>query len=183
MVSCAQKIRQAGQPREPLREGIFSPLLEHGGTETPRFFRAVACLPADAALLVELFPSTLGLSDLKSNKQRYQPGPKWMKPKYIDVSLPPWLCAPLLHERAGQKKSRPGVGMEYRSIKNQASMRAYFAWLSMNSRRGCTSSPMSMEKMRSASAALSMVTFFSVRVSGFIVVSQSCSSFISPKPL
>jgi hypothetical protein len=39
-----------------------------------------------------------------------------------------------------------------------ASMLAYLAFFSMNSRRGGTSSPMSMEKMRSASAALSKVT-------------------------
>ncbi len=60
---------------------------------------------------------------------------------------------------------------------------AYFAWSSMNCRRGGTSSPISMLKMRSASAALVMVTCRSSRVSGFMVVSQSCSSFISPSPL
>ena len=32
-------------------------------------------------------------------------------------------------------------------------------------------------------AALSIVTCFRIRVSGFIVVSHSCSGFISPKPL
>ena len=37
--------------------------------------------------------------------------------------------------------------------------------------------------MWSASAASSMVTRVMVRESGFIVVSQSCSGFISPRPL
>ena len=64
-----------------------------------------------------------------------------------------------------------------------ASMLAYLALASMNSRRGGTSSPMSMEKMLSLSAAFSMVTWRNVRFSGFMVVSQSCSAFISPRPL
>src|SRR3712207_6660231 len=54
---------------------------------------------------------------------------------------------------------------------------------SMNSRRGSTWSPMSIEKMRSASAASSTFTRASVRVDGFIVVSASWSAFISPSPL
>jgi hypothetical protein len=57
------------------------------------------------------------------------------------------------------------------------------AWSSMNLRRGSTSSPMSVENMRSASTPSSTRTCSSVRVSGFIVVSQSCSGFISPRPL
>ena len=60
---------------------------------------------------------------------------------------------------------------------------AYLAWLSINSRRGGTSSPINIAKIRSASAALSIVTCFRERVSGFIVVLHSCSAFISPKPL
>ena len=43
----------------------------------------------------------------------------------------------------------------------------------MNSRRGSTLSPMQIEKMRSQAIASSIVAFFSVRVSGFIVVSKS----------
>ena len=65
----------------------------------------------------------------------------------------------------------------------QASMFAYFAFSSMKARRGGTSSPISMEKMWSHAAAFSMVTRRRVRFSGFNVVSQSCSAFISPKPL
>ena len=42
---------------------------------------------------------------------------------------------------------------------------------------------MSTEKISSVSMASSMFTFSSVRVSGFMVVSQSCSGFISPSPL
>lgn len=64
-----------------------------------------------------------------------------------------------------------------------ASMLAYLALRSIKSRRGGTSSPISMEKIRSASVALSMVTWRRVRNSGFIVVSHNCSAFISPRPL
>jgi hypothetical protein len=60
---------------------------------------------------------------------------------------------------------------------------AYFALASMKARRGGTSSPMSMEKMRSASRASSIETCWRMRVVGSMVVSQSCSAFISPKPL
>ena len=59
----------------------------------------------------------------------------------------------------------------------------YFAFRSMNLRRGSTASPINVEKMRSAAAASSTVTLWSRRVSGFMVVSQSCSGFISPSPL
>ncbi len=64
-----------------------------------------------------------------------------------------------------------------------ASMLAYFAFFSMNSRRGGTSSPMSIEKVRFASAAFSMSIWRNFLNSGFIVVSHNCSAFISPSPL
>lgn len=64
-----------------------------------------------------------------------------------------------------------------------ASILAELALRSMKSRRWSTSSPMSIEKVWSASAAFSSVTRLSRRFSGFIVVSQSCSLFISPRPL
>ena len=51
-------------------------------------------------------------------------------------------------------------------------MFAYVAFSSMNSRRGPTSSPISMANIWSASAALSIVICFSVRFSGFMVVSH-----------
>src|SRR5579875_188825 len=57
------------------------------------------------------------------------------------------------------------------------------ALASMNSRLGPTASPIKRSKMWSASEASSTVTFFSVLVSGFMVVSQSCSGIISPSPL
>jgi hypothetical protein len=63
------------------------------------------------------------------------------------------------------------------------SSRAYRAFCSMKRRRGATSLLMRMVKVSSASAASSMVTLWRVRVSGFMVVSHSCSGFISPKPL
>ena len=68
-------------------------------------------------------------------------------------------------------------------VRCYASMLALRALRSMNSRRGATSSPMSIEKMRSASAASAIDTCFKIRFCGSIVVSQSCSGFISPKPL
>ena len=68
-------------------------------------------------------------------------------------------------------------------VRCYASMLALRALRSMNSRRGATSSPMSIEKMRSASAASAIDTCFNIRFCGSIVVSQSCSGFISPKPL
>jgi hypothetical protein len=64
-----------------------------------------------------------------------------------------------------------------------ASIRAYFAFFSINSRRGATSSPMSILKVWSHSAAFSIVARRRVRVAGFMVVSHNCTSFISPKPL
>ena len=65
--------------------------------------------------------------------------------------------------------------------------RPRFATLSalswMNSRRGSTSSPISRPKRSSASSASRTLTWRSVRTSGSSVVSQSCSAFISPRPL
>lgn len=60
---------------------------------------------------------------------------------------------------------------------------AYFAFASMKARRGGTSSPISIEKISLATCASSIETCCRIRVSGSIVVSQSCSAFISPRPL
>src|SRR4030095_10197638 len=57
------------------------------------------------------------------------------------------------------------------------------AFCSMNSRRGSPSSPISTEKIVSAATASSIRTCRSLRTFGSIVVSQSCSGFISPSPL
>ena len=62
-------------------------------------------------------------------------------------------------------------------------LRTSSAWRSMNSRRGSTPGPISTLKRWSASTSSSSRTGCSVRVSGFIVDSQSCSAFISPRPL
>src|SRR5690606_10708785 len=48
------------------------------------------------------------------------------------------------------------------------------AFVSMNSLRGSTSSPMRIVKILSDSNASSILTCFKTRVSGFMVVSQSC---------
>jgi len=53
----------------------------------------------------------------------------------------------------------------------------------MNSRRGSTASPIRMLKSSSALTASSTSTRLMIRFSGFMVVSQSCSGFISPSPL
>ena len=57
------------------------------------------------------------------------------------------------------------------------------AFCSINSRRGSTSSPISVENIWSARNASSMVTCNMRRASGSIVVSHNCSGFISPRPL
>src|SRR5690606_38242837 len=59
----------------------------------------------------------------------------------------------------------------------------YLAFASINSRRGSTLSPIRMLKISSAATRSSTVTCKIVRVSGFIVVCQSCSASISPRPL
>src|SRR5207247_2570382 len=53
----------------------------------------------------------------------------------------------------------------------------------MKRRRGSTWSPMSIEKSWSAACASSTSTRMSSRAAGSIVVAQSCSAFISPRPL
>ena len=53
----------------------------------------------------------------------------------------------------------------------------------MNCRRGSTLSPMSTENTESAVAASSSCTWSTVRLLGSMVVSHSCSGFISPRPL
>jgi hypothetical protein len=57
------------------------------------------------------------------------------------------------------------------------------ALVSMKSRRGSTSSPISMVNTRSASMASSICTRSRRRTAGSMVVSHSCSGFISPRPL
>src|SRR5205823_7678270 len=57
------------------------------------------------------------------------------------------------------------------------------AWSSMNCLRRSTSSPIRTVNMRSASPASCKVTRSSTRLVGSSVVSQSCSAFISPRPL
>jgi predicted tellurium resistance membrane protein TerC len=57
------------------------------------------------------------------------------------------------------------------------------ALASMKSRRGSTSSPISIVNTRSASIASSICTRSRRRTPGSIVVSHSCIGFISPRPL
>ena len=65
----------------------------------------------------------------------------------------------------------------------QVSMLARLAFSWMNSLRGSTWSPMRSVKVSSAACASVRVTRRSFLVRGFIVVSQSCSELISPRPL
>ena len=67
-----------------------------------------------------------------------------------------------------------------------SSMAAAFltrAWAWMKAFRGGTASPMSISTIWSARMASSISTWSITRVSGFMVVSQSCCGFISPRPL
>ena len=57
------------------------------------------------------------------------------------------------------------------------------AWVSMNARRGSTSSPIRVVKISSAAMASSIYTRSRRRTVGSMVVSQSWSGFISPRPL
>ena len=77
---------------------------------------------------------------------------------------------------------RPGRPDGPGRLRRQGSV-TFRASVLMNSLRGATFSPMSIVKISSAAAAFSLSTRSSVRVSGFIVVSQSWSAFISPRPL
>src|ERR1051326_4470348 len=55
------------------------------------------------------------------------------------------------------------------------------AFVSMKARRGSTSSPISLVKISSAAMPSSICTFSRRRASMFMVVSQSCSGFISAR--
>lgn len=82
--------------------------------------------------------------------------------------------------RSGPRPA-PGRGGPARLQVSRFSTFSAFCW--MNSRRGSTTSPMSLVKMSSASARSSTFTCRRVRASGSSVVSHSCSGFISPSPL
>ena len=90
-------------------------------------------------------------------------------------------------QRSGREQSfmRPCVAKETcEGSSPQTSMFATRSALpSMKLRRGSTSSPISIVNTRSASIASSSWTRRSLRTAGSIVVSQSCSGFISPSPL
>src|SRR3989442_10617778 len=75
------------------------------------------------------------------------------------------------------KKDGPAFPLQISRLRTS---RAYFT---IKSRRGSTSSPISLVKISSASTASSTSTRSSVRVAGFMVVSHSWSGFISPSPL
>src|SRR5262245_30503371 len=76
------------------------------------------------------------------------------------------------------------VLVSHRSASQTSRNRTSRAWRSMNCLRGSTLSPIRSEKVCStlAAAASSMLTRCRVRVFGSIVVSRSCSGFISPSP-
>jgi len=74
-------------------------------------------------------------------------------------------------------------GLAQTCHENQASTSASRANSWMNSRRGSTRSPISLENISSAVSAWSTFTCSSRRAFGSSVVSQSCSGFISPRPL
>lgn len=86
------------------------------------------------------------------------------------------------HNKYHEQKSHP-VEQDFCGLFHHASMSAFKAFSSIKTRRGSTSSPIRQLNRRSASIASSIVILSMWRVSGFMVVSQSWSAFISPKPL
>ena len=70
-----------------------------------------------------------------------------------------------------------------KSSPSYTSRLAYWAFVSINLRRGSTWSPIRMVKASSAFSASSMVICTITRLSGFMVVSHNWSGFISPRPL
>ena len=85
--------------------------------------------------------------------------------------------------RNGQDRSLQTRGAPPAVISPYTSKFAYFAFFSMNSRRGSTCSPIRMLNASSARSASSMVICTITRLAGFMVVSHSWSGFISPRPL
>jgi len=70
------------------------------------------------------------------------------------------------------------------TLKNrQISIRAFKAFDSMNALLGSTNSPINVVNISSAAIASSICTRNRRRTLGSIVVSHSCSGFISPRPL
>jgi hypothetical protein len=88
-------------------------------------------------------------------------------------------------------RGRSGSRLAHRELRRppsvlgraQTSNRATKAFCSMKTRRGSTSSPMSLANISSAAMPSSICTFSRRRDCGSIVVSHSCSGFISPSPL
>lgn len=82
---------------------------------------------------------------------------------------------------------RPGQSAWFRRLRRPLSLYtsklANWALASMKAFRGSTLSPISTLKVSSAFMASSMVICTITRLLGSIVVSHSCSGFISPRPL
>lgn len=94
----------------------------------------------------------------------------------------PNACPPRFRPSAASRSWR-SVGRSKRRALRQTSTLAFSALSWMNSRRGSTISPISLEKISSASPRSPIFTCNNVRLSRSSVVSQSCSGFISPRPL
>jgi hypothetical protein len=80
-------------------------------------------------------------------------------------------------------RSTTGRPVKLCSCRHKSIFPARSAFFSMKSRRGSTSSPMSMVNTRSASMASSICTRSRRRTVGSMVVSHSWAGFISPRPL
>ncbi len=88
--------------------------------------------------------------------------------RIIEKSFPLNTKHPGFHQNGN-----PGCFVVLNQKKRQISTLAYFAFDSMKARLGGTSSPISIENIRSTSTASSMVTCLRMRVEGSMVVSHN----------
>ena len=105
------------------------------------------------------------------DKSRNKPAPIPVHKQDIGHTSDTIPAAGKLHiQTAGTESRKRSHGTESRYM---SKFSAYFAFASINSRRGSTRSPMRTEKISSQTIASSISTFKSVRFSGSIVVSHS----------
>ncbi len=77
----------------------------------------------------------------------------------------------------------PGAGLRRHPEAQTSRWLTYFAFFSMKSRRGSTSSPINSSNSLEASTASDIVTRRTVRFIGSMVVFHNWPGFISPRPL
>jgi hypothetical protein len=92
-----------------------------------------------------------------------------------------WHRGPAMLHKSASYRAPPYNGLLGSVAQTSTLALSELSW--MNSRRGSTTSPISLVKMSSASSTSLIFTCSSERASVSSVVSQSCSGFISPRPL